>query len=775
MAWAGATPRQGKTAPAAGLPLACGGSAALAGAALAGFYVAVVPSPDSATAPEPQMLELRARALLAQLSLGEKLAMLDGDTAFWPGLADTMLRDGLHQHPWPAAQLPRLGLGGLHFVDGPRGVILEGGATTFPPPMARGASWDPALEERIGEAMAQEARSFGANLFGGVCVNLLRHPGWGRAQETYGEDPVHVGVMGAAMTRGVQRHAIACVKHFALNSIDSARFQVDVQATPRVLHELYLPQFRDCVEAGALAVMSAYNSVNGEWCGQHPQLLGQILKRRWGFRGFVLTDFIFGLRDGTKALLAGQDLEMPFRMIFEACLPQALARGEVPLARVDDAVLRLLRAQLSLPVGTYPTALRACSRHRALAREAATKAMVLLRNEGAVLPLRGLGALAVIGALAAVPNLGDRGSSDTRPAAGSVVTPLQGLRAAAPELAIHYSDGRNVAAASAMAAAADAAVLVVGLDWRHEGEHIHTGDIAPSLRQMPPPDQLLRRFGRDRLQPCWTPLAGLMAAMASLGSLRPGEHFSSGDRTHLNLEPRQEALIRAVAAANPRTVVVLMGGGAILCEAWRQLVPGLLLCWYPGMQGGEALADVLLGRVSPSGRMPFALPTAHGHLPPFDPRARQITYDLWHGYRRLARDQHPAAFPFGYGLSYTRFEASGLSVQRSPDGALLQVALQLANLGPMAAEEVVQLYVEPPGVEVERPARQLVGFCRVSLEPGQKRPVALAVPLRRLAFFDEGCDGFVLEQGCHRLVVARHVEEAGIGVELSFARTVLGR
>jgi beta-glucosidase len=266
-----------------------------------------------------------------------------------------------------------------------------------------------------------------------------------------------------------------------------------------------------------------------------------------------------------------------------------------------------------------------------------------------------------------------------------------------------------------------------------------------------------------------------MAAMASLGSLRPGEHFSSGDRTQLNLEPQQEALIRAVAAATPRTVVVLMGGGAILCEAWRQRVPGLLLCWYPGMQGGEALADVLFGRVSPSGRMPFALPTAHGHLPPFDPRARQISYDLWHGYRRLARDQHPAAFPFGYGLSYTRFEASDLSVERSPDGAVLQVALWLANLGPMAAEDVVQLYVEPPGVEVERPARQLVGFCRVSLEPGQRRPVALAVPLRRLAFFDEGSDGFVLEQGCHRLVVARHVEEAGIGVELSFARTVLGR
>ena len=382
-------------------------------------------------------LEEQVQALLDQLRLSEKLAMLDGDTPFWGGMADIALHDTSHRRPWPAGVVSRLGIGGLHFVDGPRGVTLEGGATTFPAPIGRGASWDVELEERIGEAMGREARSFGANLFGGVCVNLLRHPGWGRAQETFGEDPVHVGAMGAAMTRGVQRHAIACVKHFALNSIDSARFRVDVSASERVLQELYLPQFRDCVEAGALSVMSAYNSVNGAWCGQHLHLLTRILKERWGFRGFVVTDFIFGIRDGVRALRAGQDLEMPFRMIFEATLPEAVAEGRVSMERIDDAVRRLLRAQLSLPEGTYPVSLRGCEEHRALAREAAVKSIVLLRNEGAVLPLTGLGSLAVIGPLADTPNLGDRGSSDTRPAPGSVVTPLAGLRAAAPELAVH--------------------------------------------------------------------------------------------------------------------------------------------------------------------------------------------------------------------------------------------------------------------------------------------------------------------------------------------------
>ncbi|MEX1324316.1 MAG: glycoside hydrolase family 3 N-terminal domain-containing protein, partial [Synechococcaceae cyanobacterium] len=219
----------------------------------------------------------RAEALLAQLSMAEKLALLDGDTPFWAGMIDIATRDASHRHPWPAAQVPRLGLAGLQFVDGPRGVCLEGGATTFPVPMARGATWDPELEERIGEAIALEARSFGANWVAAVCVNLLRHPGWGRAQETYGEDPVHVGVMGAAISRGLQRHALACVKHFALNSIDSSRFLVDVRASPRVLHELYLPQFRACVEAGAASVMSAYNRVNGIWCGEHPWLLEGIL------------------------------------------------------------------------------------------------------------------------------------------------------------------------------------------------------------------------------------------------------------------------------------------------------------------------------------------------------------------------------------------------------------------------------------------------------------------------------------------------------------------
>ncbi|CAK6691123.1 Thermostable beta-glucosidase B [Synechococcus sp. CBW1107] len=723
---------------------------------------------------------IRAQALelLAELTTAEKLKLLDGDTPFWSGMADIALHQASHRHPWPAGQVPRLGLSGLQFVDGPRGVVLEGGATTFPVPMARGACWDPDLEERIGEAIGREARSFGANWVAGVCINLLRHPGWGRAQETYGEDPVHVGAMGAAMTRGLERHAVACVKHFALNSIDSSRFLVDVQVSERVLHELYLPHFRDCVDAGAGSMMSAYNQVNGLWCGQHAQLLRRILKERWGFGGFVVSDFIFGVRDGVAAMLAGQDLEMPFRMVFAGCLPEAVADGRVPMQCVDEAVLRLLQVQLGVPPGTYPASLRSCEAHRALAREAATNSIVLLRNEGQVLPFTGLTSLAVIGSLASMANLGDRGSSDTRPLPGAVLTPLEGLRAAAPDLRIEQASGSSPQAAAELAAHCDAAVVVAGLDWRLEGEHIHPGDIAPILRLVPPPDWMVRLLGRRRLMPQWRPVANLLAWITSFASARQGGDFAAGDRTDLTLPADQVALIRQVAAANPRTVVVLMGGGAMLIEDWRQLVPGLLMLWYPGEQGGAALADVLLGRVSPSGRLPFSVPSQASHLPPFEPRAPVVVYDLWHGYRRLQRDGHPAAFPFGFGLSYSQFMASDLTaeIQRA-DGRMtqLQGSVTITNTGDMEAGEVVQLYLEPPARELERPARTLVAFERLLLAAGEARRITLAIQLRACATFDPAQDGFVTEEGVHRLVVARHVEDEGLAVALELEAELVCR
>ena len=725
--------------------------------------------------------------LLCELTVDEKLSMLDGDTDLWPGMLDTARHDAYHRHPWPAGVVDRLGVAGLHFVDGPRGVVLEGDATTFPAAIARGAAFDTDLEQRIGDALGREVRAVGATLFGGVCVNLLRHPGWGRAQETYSEDPVHLAAMGAAVVRGVSPHAIACVKHFALNSIDSARFRVDVQASPRVLHEVYLPHFRAAVDAGALSVMSAYNSVNGAWCGQNETLLTDVLKDRWGFSGFVLTDFIFGVHDAAEAVRAGLDLEMPFRFILAADLPAAVESGEVPMSRIDDAVARMLRAQLSLPddpdSSLYPADALGCPEHVALAREAARKSIVLLANEpvrstgagqrdetsaGPLLPLPDRGRLAVIGYLADEPNLGDRGSSDTRPR--HVVTPLAGLKAAAPGLDIRYATGADQNHAAAVAAEADTALVVVGLSWRNEGENINLDDIEWAVRRVPPPP-LLARLPRRLVDTVWQPVTRLLGAMTrrSSSGLVAGatSGFTSGDRTNLRLDPTDEALVRRVAAANPRTVVVLMGGGAVVAESWRHHVPAIVLLWYPGQEGGHALADVLLGRVAPSGRMPFTVPTQHEHLPPLDPRATSVTYDLWHGYRLLARDGHEAAFPFGFGLSYTTFEHRSLLATATAEG--VDVRVDVANTGTMAAEHVVHVYVEPPGVEVERPARQLAGFTRVAVAPGETVAAEVAIPWEVMGYVDESGENRVVEPGSHWFVTAPHAlaaPEASMPIDL---------
>ncbi|NBW64118.1 MAG: glycoside hydrolase family 3 protein, partial [Synechococcaceae bacterium WB4_1_0192] len=305
-------------------------------------------------------------------------------------------------------------------------------------------------------------------------------------------------------------------------------------------------------------------------------------------------------------------------------------------------------------------------------------------------------------------------------------------------------------------------------------EHIHPGDTAPILAEMPPPHWLERLTRGPTLRPLWRRFTSLIAWITSHASARSGGDFAAGDRTDLHLPADQIALIKAVAAANPRTVVVLMGGGAILSGDWDFLVPSLLLLWHPGEQGGHALADVLFGRVSPSGRLPFTIPIEERQLPPFEPRASVVEYDLWHGYRRLQRQGERAAYPFGFGLSYCRFEVTDPQVHLKSDLAAVELAVSVRNLGAMTAAEVVQVYLEPPGTWTQRPRRTLVGFERLELGAGEQRPLTLVIPLRRLACFDEQRDGFVIEPGAHRLVVAAHVDARGPAVELRLEEHDLG-
>ena len=690
-----------------------------------------------------------ARNLLSQLTLEEKMAMMSGDAPFFGGTY-MLNRNGYYRQPrFSAGAIHRLGIPGVVFSDGPRGFHGEG-ATTFPQGSARGASWDPGLEERIGDAMGREARALGANMIGAPCINLLRHPAWGRAQEGYGEDSYHLGEMGAALVRGIQHHIMACPKHFALNSMENGRFKIDVTADARTMHEIYLPHFKRVVDEGAASIMSAYNSVNGEWASQNKALLTDILQKQWGFKGFVQSDWVFAVSDAKKAALAGQHVEMPFQNLCYQFLPGLVKNGEVPVQLVEDAALRILKQLVKFAQGRNPNDYSldvvGCEAHRRLAREAAQKSIVLLKNEGNLLPLKDVHDVTVFGRLADIPNLGDHGSSSTNPP--YVVTPFRGFRAAmgAP-FRIQYEEGSDPERAGAAAKFCDVAVVVVGYTWRDEGEFLSGGE-----------GPWTAHFPKKPLTPEDEPAAKKLAEMMAV--LKSQHEGVGGDRTSLELLPDDVKLIEAVAAANPRTIVAIMAGSAVITESWRDKVASILMLWYPGQEGGHAFADVLLGHVNPSGKLPFIIPKRAEDLPYFDKDATKITYDLWHGYRKLDRDGKKAAFPFGFGLSYTTFSLSNLKLANekiNPDGSVV-ATVDITNASKMAGEEVVQLYIGARSSKVERAYKELKAFNKVSLEPGEKKTVTLAVPAGTLAYYDAS-KGWITEPGNYEVIVGRHADD----------------
>lgn len=644
-------------------------------------------------------------ALLAELSVAEKATLVSGGALTLANFVNTVL--AYNTRPVVSGELPERGLEGIRFTDGPRGVVMNH-STSFPVSMARGATWDPELEARVGDAIGVEARTEGATVFAGVCVNLLRHPAWGRAQECYGEDPVLTAAMGVALLGGVQRHLMACVKHFACNSIEDSRFYVDVQIDERALHEVYLPHFKACVDAGAAAVMSAYNKLNGAYCGQNPTLLTAILKDEWRFDGFVLSDFIFGIRDGVAAMNAGLDLEMPLALQFGDKLVRAVEDGRVARTRLDDACRRLLRQQHRFAAVGEPQRYRpemvAGPEHQALAREVAVEAMVLLRNEppqGSAAPLlplmsANLRRVAMVGRLADAPNLGDSGSSEVRPP--YAVSPLAGIREALPNADIVAVPSSTLAGYEDAVAAADAVIAVVGYTHDDEGENLVVG---------------------------------------------------GGDRHSLTLRPEDEALLLEASRLNPRTVAVVIAGSAIVSEAWRESIPSILVAWYPGMEGGRALAAVLLGERSPGGKLPCVFPRSAADLPAFDPAGDSAVYDRYHGYRLLDRNGVEPAFAFGHGLSYTTFELSAPAVaaSRVRTRDALRITVTVTNTGGRAGSEVVQVYVEPPRSDVDRPVRELRGFRKVRVDSGASATVEIDVPVDKLGYWDVERHAIVVAKG----------------------------
>ena len=670
-------------------------------------------------------IEAKTLRLMEQMTLEDKLHQISGDTPFISRETLQMIRM-YNRKPIPGGDAPRLGIPAIRFSDGPRGVVMFH-STCFPVSMARGATWDVRLEEKIGDAMGVEARTQGANFIACVCINLLRHPAWGRAQETYGEEPHLLGELGAALVRGVQRHVMACAKHFAANSLENTRFKLDVRMSERTLREVYLPHFKRCVEEGVASIMSAYNKINGEHCGHNEHLLREILKEEWGFEGFVISDFWLGIRDGEAAIKGGLDLEMPFPIHYGRKFVKLVKKGKIPMELIDEAVFRILRqkirfAQIGEPERYEEDAI-ACTRHQRLALEAAQKSMVLLKNEPSqneehpVLPLDRTvrQTVALIGRLASIENTGDRGSSAVRPPYS--ITPLKGLQELLGEEHVLYNDARQVESAVAAAKQADVAVVVVGYTHKEEGEYL------------------------------W---------------------IYGGDRGSLTLRAQDESLIQAVVAANPKTIVVMVGGSAIVTESWRHSVPCILMSWYSGMEGGRALTDILFGRINPSGKLPCVFPKSAKQLPFFDRKAKTISYDGHFGGRYLEANQETPAFPFGFGMSYTTYTYDNLKLKadKLQRHATLEVEVEVTNAGSRVGDEIVQLYIGCEGSMIERPVKELKRFVRIPLIPGQTKTVSFSIPRQELAYYDEQRANWMVEPGRYRVYVGpSSVREDCLSVE----------
>jgi len=640
----------------------------------------------------------KALELIRQMSLEEKVNLMGGDISLFRLFWDMIVFGHYNKAPYPAGGNKRLGVPPMLFCDGPRGLVPNSG-TCFPVAMGRGASFDIELQEKIGEAIGKEIRAVGGNYFGGVCVNLLRHPAGGRAQETYGEDPFHVGAMGAALTRGVQKHNVmACIKHFALNNQENTRFKIDVSCDERTLREVYLPHFKDAIDAGVASVMGAYNKFRGVQCCHSAYLLRNILKDEWGFNGFVISDFNMGVKDTVEAAEGGCDIEMASTKYYGKRLVKAVRTGQVPEATIDEAVRRIVRtilmfAEAGDPLPEYPHGLIASQEHIALALEAAEKSIVLLKNDPVILPWDRtvIKKLALIGKLGTVENIGDHGSSRVHPP--HVVTPLKGLqKLLGPSTEIFYSNGASIAEAVKYASAADAVVFVVGYGHKDEGEN--------------------------------SPTVG-------------------GDRDSLQLHQDEIALIQAVASANENCAVVLISGSAILMESWKAKVPAILHAFYPGMEGGTAIARILFGVSNPGGKLPFTIPTDENHLPDFDKNALSVTYDGYHGYTRLEKNGIEPAFAFGFGLSYTSFDQGFASFQVVGDQ--VKASVDVANSGDKTGDQVVQFYVGFENSAVDLPKKLLKGFQRVRLEPGESKTVEISCPIDKLRWYNPETSSWELE------------------------------
>ena len=678
--------------------------------------------------------------LVGQMTLEEKIDQMYGEKMWQIGkLGVNFLLKQRFPHVYVGAN-ERLHLPPWVLSDGPRGARVMDqdvlGVTTFPVGMARGASWDIDLEEKINEVIAIEMRANKVNYAATPCINLLRHPAWGRAQETYGEDPYLLGEFGVAAVKGIEsQNVMACPKHFALNSLDNSRFVVDVNLDERSLREVYLPHFKKTIQVGKPAsLMSAYNKVLGEYAANNKYLLNDILRDEWGFQGFVSSDWFEGTYDGVESVKAGLDVEMPYQNAYSYdVLEEGIENGEITEGDIDKIVIRTLKTRLKYAFSNdqdnYTKDLIASEAHVALAKEAAEKSMVLIKNEG-ILPLEAAKGrkVLVLGKISNLENTGDIASSNSTSL--NIVTPYEGIQElnAALENEVSLYDGSDTKVAADKAKAADQVIVVVGYTFDDEGEYMLAGDMQKSAEE------------------------GKLVGRKGIG----------GDRESLKLLAADEALIQAVSEVSKNVVVVYVGGSAINMNSWEQKVPAIVFAWYNGMQGGTALANILYGKANPSGKLPFSIARNDADYPYFNPYTLKIDYGYYHGYTLFEKKNLEVAYPFGYGLSYTTFAYDNLELE-NPElekTGVMKASVNIKNTGDVFGEEIVQLYVGFKNSKIDRPIKLLRGFDKIGLAPEETKKVDFEVKMEDLAWYDPEVKEWKIEEMEYELYIGASSEEA---------------
>jgi beta-glucosidase len=640
---------------------------------------------------------LDIEAILSQMTLEEKAAFCTGAT------------------PWSTLAIERLGVPSIVMTDGPHGVRRASDpntlsakslpATCFPTASCTASTWNPALLQRMGEAMAEEAIALNVDILLGPGVNMKRSPLGGRNFEYFSEDPYLAGEMAVALINGIQSKGVGTsIKHYAANNQEFERFTISAEVDERTLREIYLPAFEAAVKrARPWTVMCAYNKVNGTFASEHRHLLTEILKEEWGFEGVVVSDW-GAVRDRVKSLAGGLDLQMPGpKPAHVRALVEAVKSGQLSEEALNESVRRVLRLvdkALRTPKGGAFDA----DAHHALAREIAAEGMVLLKNNG-ILPLREVSKVAVIGRSAREPYFQGGGSSNINPT--RVDVPLDELQKQGEGIQWTFVEGY----------AAD--------------ESLHPEMIDEAVRVAREADVAL-----------------------IFVALPPSKESEGYDRQDLDLSRQQIALIKAVAKEQPGTVVILNNGAPVVMNEWIDGVAAVLEAWMMGQAGAGAIADILFGKVNPSGKLAETFPVRLADTPAYlnwPGEAGKVRYGegLYIGYRYYDAREVPVLFPFGYGLSYTTFAYSNPRVSattfRDIDGVTVYV--DVTNTGKMAGKETVQVYVHDRQASLSRPVKELKGFAKVELQPGETKTVTIPLDFRAFAFYHPEYHQWITESG----------------------------